>query len=633
MSKEGRILSYSILFCTVIVAGLFPLCLPFFVAEENFLVVCALVAFNLGAWMLVVAWTVKFKELQKMIKGFLQDGSYKKVDLQDPFKNFGQVLRTLGNKERLIRYQMICSEDRQNNALLMNVNNLMSLAREVLPLSSIDFAFVDRESGVYHGSMIQGTPFRNDLETAIREGTQVTPDSSTVRMAEGGQSVLVLPIEIARVKAAVCRVKYTLHKLPIESDYQILDILAMQFARAMVEAQFTTELIRLREQTDKTVKTKTGFLAQLSHEVRGPLGIMTNAVELLIEGLCGDVTGEQFEMLKMIRANGEHLLELLNDVLDFAKVEAGKMAPRTEVFDVHELVVDVSKVVRAQAELKKQKIIVEDLEGSKCYVACDRRHFRQMLINLLTNACKYSSENTTVTVSVTLQNDIVRVSVTDQGVGISVADKQKVFAAFERIDNPSTRKEKGTGIGMSLTRQLANLNNGEVDFVSELGKGSSFWIDLPASEPANQLASKSENISLANNREVDGEGRQVLLIDSNQAELDVLTKFLSHRNFSVVSSSNLEEAHTNESLKNCDVIVVDETVLRGHMDPFILFNDLRRSSQKWIPIVLMSGEAFHTDIETFLKAGADLCVIKPMSLNEFGVACKNVSTAPKSLFS
>lgn len=307
----------------------------------------------------------------------------------------------------------------------------------------------------------------------------------------------------------------------------------MQGALLLVDARYTDELVRMKQLGDESVRAKTGFLAHLSHEIRGPLGIILNGVELNLEGLCGDITSMQRETLTMIQDAGEHLLDLVNDVLDYAKAEAGMMiGGNPQTISLKPFLDDLANVIRSQAQLKGHKVIVSEIPEDLA-MSCDKRHARQMMINFLTNAVKYTPANGVITIGAErLANARLRISVADTGVGIPEDQRDKVFGAFERVDDQYSLAQQGTGLGMPLTAKLADANGGSVDFESEPGKGSTFYINLPAVTAVAQ----DESQDVVAVQKVVGNGDVILIADANTDSRMMLEQYFKNLGFTVVAT-------------------------------------------------------------------------------------------------
>ena len=403
--------------------------------------------------------------------------------------------------------------------------------------------------------------------------------------------------------------------MPGEGERELARIIALQAGLALLNAEYAEEMRRMKQSAQESTKAKTGFLANLSHEIRGPLGIISNAVELVLDGLCGAITEPQKETLSMARTSSAHLLELINDVLDYAKVESGKMTPKTEHVLLSEILKDIAAVVRKQAESKHHRLVVQPVTEALA-IACDRRHLRQMLINLLTNAIKYTPDGGVITMwAERAPAGKIRIIVRDTGVGIALADRDKVFSAFERIENAYAMEQVGTGLGMPLTKRLAEVNGGTIDFNSTPGKGSEFFLLFPSVvyDPAAVTAKGTLDAR------VSGRGEMLLLVESDNAERVLLEKFLTSLGFKVLAAPGTAVALELLREQSVQLAVIDnETVDRGAVIPLLH----KSGGGREVPVVLLSSKAFTFDVEEALGAGVARCLSKPVSLGELALTCR-----------
>lgn len=246
---------------------------------------------------------------------------------------------------------------------------------------------------------------------------------------------------------------------------------------------FEARLQELNGELEAANRTKDQFLASMSHELRTPLNAIIGFTGTLLMKLPGPLTEEQERQLRIIQWSGRHLLSLINDVLDLAKLKSGKRELTFERVPVREVVRDVAASLASAAQEKDldfSNSVAEDAE----YVTTDRRTLRQILINLTDNAIKYT-ERGSVRIDVRQMRGNGRaalsLSVADTGIGIKSEDLVRLFEAFEQLDPTTTRRFAGTGLGLHLSRSLALLLGGEINVTSEYGKGSTFTLTLPLS--------------------------------------------------------------------------------------------------------------------------------------------------------
>lgn len=229
-------------------------------------------------------------------------------------------------------------------------------------------------------------------------------------------------------------------------------------------------------------RMKSEFLANMSHELRTPLNGIIGFSELLVDEKAGSINAKQKEFLQDILRSGQHLLQLINDVLDLSKVEAGRMELFPERFDTAKAIDEICAVVSPLSKKKGIRVQVQ-VSQSASSIALDPQKFKQVLYNLLSNAVKFTDEGGSVTIAATRENDSrLRLTVQDTGIGIDASDLDKVFQEFTQLDSGSARRYEGTGLGLALTRKLVEFQGGSIDVASRSGEGSVFTVELPQQE-------------------------------------------------------------------------------------------------------------------------------------------------------
>jgi PAS domain S-box-containing protein len=234
---------------------------------------------------------------------------------------------------------------------------------------------------------------------------------------------------------------------------------------------------------------KSEFLATMSHELRTPLNAILGFSELLLDDSVGKynaATRQKF--LTQISTSGKHLLDLINDILDLSKVEAGQMFLELETVSIAEIVGLVMNTIEPIAS--KKGVRVEANVGAAGRLQADPHKMVQMLLNLVSNAVKFTPEGGSVTIAVQRQAETVEISVTDTGIGIAKSDLDRLFREFQQLDSGPGRHQEGTGLGLALTKRLAALHGGNVRVVSEPGKGSVFTLELPLEQQSRVAATR-----------------------------------------------------------------------------------------------------------------------------------------------
>jgi signal transduction histidine kinase len=226
-------------------------------------------------------------------------------------------------------------------------------------------------------------------------------------------------------------------------------------------------------------RLKSQFLANMSHELRTPLNTIIGFSDVMHRGLTGAMSDQQREFLGDILASSKHLLQLINDVLDLAKVEAGKLEFAPEPVEIAPLVREVLDTLRGLAASKRLRMNAT-IHAEVSTVMIDPARVKQILYNYISNAIKFTPEDGAIEISVSRQDlDLFRIDVTDTGGGIPAADLGKLFVDFQQLDASSAKKHQGTGLGLALTKRLTEAQGGWVDVCSVVGEGSTFSAILP----------------------------------------------------------------------------------------------------------------------------------------------------------
>ncbi|MDO8950356.1 MAG: ATP-binding protein [Actinomycetota bacterium] len=266
-----------------------------------------------------------------------------------------------------------------------------------------------------------------------------------------------------------------------------------QTLEALVEYR-TTELLTANEELREATAAKSDFLASMSHELRTPLNSIIGFSDIMRRGMAGELTEEQRKQIGMIHESGLHLLTLINAVLDLSKVEAGRVELRIEALDVAALVREAAEIVRPMAASKALGLCI-DVDGGDWTLESDGYKVRQILLNLISNAVKFTEAGEVVVAVERAPDRALCIAVSDTGYGISETNLSRIFEAFTQIDTPDIIMPPGTGLGLSISREFAHLLGGEIKVRSELGVGSTFTLTLPAIAPVAPVVESKESLA------------------------------------------------------------------------------------------------------------------------------------------
>ena len=369
-------------------------------------------------------------------------------------------------------------------------------------------------------------------------------------------------------------------------------------------------------------QSKSDFLANMSHDIRTPMNAITGITSLLEH----DAGNEEKvrEYAKKIDVSAQHLLGIINDVLDMSKIEAGKTVFKYSDFSMLELMQEIQMMFRPQAEEKYQKMVMNHDNIEHEWVNGDKVHLMQIFSNLLSNAVKYTQEGGKIQFLVEEYETKSRAYakyrfvVSDNGMGMSADFKDTIFDAFTRAESSLTNKIQGTGLGMAITRNLVEAMGGTIDVESELGQGSCFevLIDLKIAEDRTVALAAQEETD-----EQDGnilQGMRFLCAEDNELNAEILTELLKIEGAECTICENGEEllkAFEQSAPGDYDMILMD--VQMPVMNGYEATKAIRRSSHelaKKIPIIAMTANAFSEDIQHSLAAGMNAHVSKPVEM-------------------
>jgi signal transduction histidine kinase/CheY-like chemotaxis protein len=436
-----------------------------------------------------------------------------------------------------------------------------------------------------------------------------------------------------------------------EADEQLLTTLANQAANAFENARLyeetnryaqeleqrveerTSDLSRVNADLARALRVKDEFLASMSHELRTPLTGILGLSEVLQLKIYGDLNEKQRTTLKNIEESGRHLLELINDILDLSKIEAGKLDFQFGPYSVGDICQASLQLIKGMAQHKHQLVNYSPLD-KPIIIRADARRLKQVLVNLLSNAIKFTPENGELGLEVeSSESDRkIRLTVWDKGIGIKPEDINKIFKPFTQLDGGLAREYSGTGLGLSLVRHLTELHNGGIEVESNIGQGSRFTVILPWSPenttpiPYNMVRhGNTGGLNLSALFPDHSKAPLVMYVDDNEMVLQMVADFLEAKQYRVIKVRSGLELLERAAETHPDIMLVDiqmpgiggmETIrrIRAHSDPLVAA----------APVIAVTALAMPNDREYCLRAGANDYMSKPLKLKELAAAIQKL---------
>ena len=409
--------------------------------------------------------------------------------------------------------------------------------------------------------------------------------------------------------------KFALKATRVHRD-QELDGYYFAFVSDVTEVfQYQEELLSARNEAQRANLAKSEFLSSMSHELRTPLNAIIGFAQLLGSSKRDTLSERQKKQVNHILNGGQHLLTLINDILDLARIESGKMSLSIEPVDPIPVIKECMSFVKGMAEDKLVKL--NDVENicSKYLVDTDYTRLKQILINLINNAIKYNVENGSVSVRVVMHGHNLRISVTDTGMGIPNNLQPELFKPFSRLGNENSEIE-GTGIGLTLTKKLVREMSGDIGFESEEGKGSTFWVDLPVSKKSllvSEVSHKNVDSSIPYSLSID---HHILYIEDNPANQELMQQMLEEYGDIKLSIASSAEIGLQLAFSEKPELILMDINLPG-MNGVDATKQLKKSQEtSHIPIVAVTANAMSSMEKKAKEAGCDDYLIKPIQIAE-----------------
>ncbi len=391
------------------------------------------------------------------------------------------------------------------------------------------------------------------------------------------------------------------------------DFIIDGFAKDITDQKNANRLKNEIEVAKRTSLHKDQFLANVSHEIRTPLTGIIGMTDILNKT---DLDEQQEDYLNTIKESSELLINLINDILDIAKIEAGKMELNPKPFELKKSVYKIINFFKPKINQNKVSLNLNTDKNLPDIIITDKVRFEQILMNLLSNACKFTAEGS-ITINIKLlekKNNIasIKIDVIDTGIGIKEEHKNKLFSKFSQVDASNTRAFEGSGLGLSICRELINLMDGDIGFTSKENMGSDFWFTFyapitdkktPIEKPKTETEQKSINLNL-----------NILVAEDKIVNQKVLKLMLEKANCRVDFANNGLEALEIYTPEKHDLIIMD--IMMPQMDGITALKELKKKYKNLPPVIGLSAHTMAGDPEKYIAKGLDDYITKPVTTNE-----------------
>jgi signal transduction histidine kinase len=417
----------------------------------------------------------------------------------------------------------------------------------------------------------------------------------------GADDYIAKPIDLQRLRELLER---NLEKQRLRAERQSLVARLKESNRYLMRQHAALrradeEILQVNRQLEQSNRYKSEFLANMSHELRTPLNAILGFSEILLDITMNLTAGERTEFLRNIHSSGQHLLGLINDILDLAKIEAGKMELHPEELQVAEALQEVTSILEPMARQQGLHLTLVGVNEAGA-INVDRSKFKQVLYNLLSNAVKFTPAPGRITLTVRDSPDQLTVSVHDTGIGIKPEDLPKLFREFEQIDGSYTRRYQGTGLGLALCRRFVQMHGGRIWAESQYGKGSTFTFTIPrdprpaavAEAAVDETAQGPETMELP----------LALVVEDDPASSQRMTAEIQGVGFRVAHATDGDQA-VRKAMEILPDLVVMETVLPAK-DGWQVLQELRaRAATADVPVLVCSVTKNQALMDQFEVAG------------------------------
>jgi len=362
-------------------------------------------------------------------------------------------------------------------------------------------------------------------------------------------------------------------------------------------------------EAERLARLRSEFLAQMSHELRTPLNGILGYAQILLRDKT--LSQKQANGINIIQQSGEHLLMLINDILDLAKIEAGRLELYPNDILLHKFLRTIADMMQIRAEQKKLKFVCDIAENLPEWIHADEKRLRQVLLNLLSNAIKFTDQGHVRLHVYRTEGNRLRFEVTDTGIGISADQQKRIFRPFEQAGN-ANRKLGGTGLGLAISQQFVKLMNSDIHLESQPGKGSRFWFEIEAPALGGIPHIRSIDRTVFGYK---GDPRSILVIDDIEENRKVMRDMLEPLGFILIEAENGRQGLDLVKSNHPDIVLMD--VVMPDMNGIEATRRLRQfMSARSLPIIAVSASASDADEVNCLEVGMNAFLPKPVALEK-----------------
>ena len=447
-------------------------------------------------------------------------------------------------------------------------------------------------------------------------------------LASGLFIILLIGYTILQVRHSHAQEEYTRQ---LQEHYETIKLQGEELKRQQAQ------LIAEKERAEEANKAKSTFLSNMSHDIRTPMNAIVGYLNLAkdLHRVCEEcplyknepckdnIPDRMFDFLKKIDASSQHLLALINDVLEMSRIESGKMELELDAMNIVTALDEVRDMFATQMSGKKISFTVNNTDVTDKFVVCDKNRLNRVLLNLLSNAFKFTPEGGKISVTLkqlgTSHDDSAdyELRVKDSGIGMTPEFAAKVFEAFERERTSTVSKIQGTGLGMAITKSIVDLMNGNIRVETKLGEGTEFIVNVTfklADEMREEIAAENKNAAQI----VDFTNKKLLLVDDIEVNREIAKMLLESEGFIVdtaVDGKDAVEKVAAAKAGDYDAILMDiqMPVMNGY-EAAKKIRELPDKKLAQIPIVAMTANAFSEDVKNALDAGMNAHIAKPIDV-------------------